>query len=394
MKKKLNNKNSSQILTLHCKNLAKSCHSEVQISEIPRFALNDTEICTVESPIVQSMKSKTGDSTVIASTNDSECAAIQKNSYRNDWIASSDLRPPRNDRGNKNSSPEGEARWGASRKGKSNCHSELVSESISKKMLKQVQHDKSKKAAFTLAEVLITLGIIGVVAAMTIPTLIANVKGAQNRVQFKKTLSTLNQAVRMNKAKYDWDFADMDRNCGNGILANIVKENPENRMSICAMMNGNLKGHTWDLYWPTTENIEGEKYVPITISALKDSVMKGLLEHSDTYPVTLADGSVFVFNWQPGGCSVHPGEKLTEMKSHDEYEDPQFSYCIGYIDVNGRNLPNKEVECSNGVETVLDPTTPCVVKNSDITDIFPVVFHDSTIEPASNASKYVLNTAK
>ncbi|MBQ8459580.1 hypothetical protein IJ541_05710 [bacterium] len=50
-------------------------------------------------------------------------------------------------------------RWGASRKGKSNCHSELtrklvelakrnflfllgVSESISKKMLKQVQHDK------------------------------------------------------------------------------------------------------------------------------------------------------------------------------------------------------------------------------------------------------------
>lgn len=32
----------------------------------------------------------------------------------------------------------------------------------------------SKSAAFTLAEVLITLGIIGVVAAMTIPNLIAN----------------------------------------------------------------------------------------------------------------------------------------------------------------------------------------------------------------------------
>ena len=30
------------------------------------------------------------------------------------------------------------------------------------------------KKGFTLAEVLITLGIIGVVAAMTIPTLIAN----------------------------------------------------------------------------------------------------------------------------------------------------------------------------------------------------------------------------
>lgn len=31
-----------------------------------------------------------------------------------------------------------------------------------------------KKLAFTLAEVLITLGIIGVVAAMTIPNLIAS----------------------------------------------------------------------------------------------------------------------------------------------------------------------------------------------------------------------------
>ena len=31
-----------------------------------------------------------------------------------------------------------------------------------------------KKNAFTLAEVLITLGIIGVVAAMTLPTLIQN----------------------------------------------------------------------------------------------------------------------------------------------------------------------------------------------------------------------------
>ena len=36
-----------------------------------------------------------------------------------------------------------------------------------------------KKNAFTLAEVLITLGIIGIVAAITIPTLINNVQDAQ-----------------------------------------------------------------------------------------------------------------------------------------------------------------------------------------------------------------------
>ena len=50
-------KNIFNLLTFHCKNQAKSCHSEVQISEIPRLLLFDTEICTVESPIAQSMKS-------------------------------------------------------------------------------------------------------------------------------------------------------------------------------------------------------------------------------------------------------------------------------------------------------------------------------------------------
>nr|MBP7211932.1 type II secretion system protein [bacterium] len=37
----------------------------------------------------------------------------------------------------------------------------------------------NKKSAFTLAEVLITLGIIGVVAAMTIPTLMNKTSEAQ-----------------------------------------------------------------------------------------------------------------------------------------------------------------------------------------------------------------------
>lgn len=37
----------------------------------------------------------------------------------------------------------------------------------------------TKMKAFTLAEVLITLGIIGVVAAMTMPTLMNSTNGAQ-----------------------------------------------------------------------------------------------------------------------------------------------------------------------------------------------------------------------
>ncbi len=58
-------------------------------------------------------------------------------------------------------------------------------------------NDFKKKVAFTLAEVLITLGIIGIVAAMTIPTLISNYKSVQLQSQLKKTYSSLSQAVNM-----------------------------------------------------------------------------------------------------------------------------------------------------------------------------------------------------
>jgi len=48
---------------------------------------------------------------------------------------------------------------------------------------------------FTLAEVLITLGVIGVVAAMTIPTLFANYQKKVYVTQLKKAYSVANQAL-------------------------------------------------------------------------------------------------------------------------------------------------------------------------------------------------------
>ena len=51
-----------------------------------------------------------------------------------------------------------------------------------------------KKPAFTLAEVLITLGIIGIVAAMTLPTVINRANEKQWQVAYKKAYSTIQQA--------------------------------------------------------------------------------------------------------------------------------------------------------------------------------------------------------
>ena len=53
------------------------------------------------------------------------------------------------------------------------------------------------KKGFTLAEVLITLGIIGIVAAMTIPTLISKYQKKQVVSQLKKEYTTLAQAVQL-----------------------------------------------------------------------------------------------------------------------------------------------------------------------------------------------------
>ena len=54
-----------------------------------------------------------------------------------------------------------------------------------------------KKRAFTLAEVLITLGIIGVVAAMTMPTLITNYQKRATVAKLKRAYSVIKQAYLM-----------------------------------------------------------------------------------------------------------------------------------------------------------------------------------------------------
>ena len=50
-----------------------------------------------------------------------------------------------------------------------------------------------KYIGFTLAEVLVTLGIIGVVAAMTMPSVVNNVEGKQLQSALKKGYSEISK---------------------------------------------------------------------------------------------------------------------------------------------------------------------------------------------------------
>ncbi|MBQ8459065.1 type II secretion system protein [bacterium] len=188
------------LLTFHCKNLTKSCHSESERSEDIVIPCKSCKVL-----LLRNFSS-------VEQIQDSECAAIQKNSYKNDWIASSDLCPPRNN-------------------GKLNKHKELFHYSQlthyplsptpspagrgEKKAASTLAEGPrrtgynatifgntprlSRSAGFTLAEVLITIGIIGVVAALTTPSLINNYHKRQYYTQFMKARSILENA----KLAYD-----------------------------------------------------------------------------------------------------------------------------------------------------------------------------------------------
>lgn len=57
-----------------------------------------------------------------------------------------------------------------------------------------------KKIGFTLAEVLLTLSIIGVVSTMTVPSLISSIDERELQAQAKKAYNTLQSAITMKYA--------------------------------------------------------------------------------------------------------------------------------------------------------------------------------------------------
>ena len=87
-------------------------------------------------------------------------------------------------------------------------------------------------------------------------------------------------------------------------------------------------------------------------------------------------------------------DRRSIVDSHLGKDSGALKGCIGWIDVNGAALPNKEVKCSTGT-TALKASEVCAVTKDPkyMTDVFPVVFHDQAVEPATNAAKAILNGA-
>lgn len=85
--------------------------------------------------------------------------------------------------------------------------------------------------AFTLAEVLITLGIIGIVAAMTLPTLVAKYKDRELAARAKKAVSVIQQAAQLAQNYYGTPG-------DNSSLFDITKESEEVTQNFSKYFNG------------------------------------------------------------------------------------------------------------------------------------------------------------
>ncbi len=259
----------------------------------------------------------------------------------------------------------------------------------------------TKRFGFTLAEVLITLGIIGVVAAMTIPTLISNTNGAQFKSAYKKALSSLNQAVLMNVAMEDTDFSTLKKDeatgtaeATDGSLGAMLKDRLQSATDITDTYFANAGKKAEDAA-AGTEALEDamtyhvEHVCTGTASDPQDedgdSLCDGIevgkpveIDKTVAAPTAsawrvyaLADGTVFGYLKGTNGaanCSA-PNEK-----------------CIGFIDVNGDTAPNTTIKCDSGEEV----DDACEVDNANVKDIYPVIFHGQTVEPANDAARTVL----
>ena len=138
------------------------------------------------------------------------------------------------------------------------------------------------KLGFTLAEILITLGVIGVVAAITIPNLIANNKAKKLRSQYLKSYSTVQQVFKLMEADdVSTDPNSYDRNEGNMFYKTFKNY---------------LVGAT-DCYLKTSSpcyNFHSEKYKNLNGTA---AVWK---YYFDDGQIALQDGTLLLFE-QPSG---------------------------------------------------------------------------------------------
>jgi len=243
------------------------------------------------------------------------------------------------------------------------------------------------KKFVTLAEVLITLTIIGVVAMMTLPALMTNVQEQQAKTGIKKGINTLTEAAQMSNAIAGFDY---------GSFANT--ETGEDAQSIFGMFRSRIQV---DMTKSTTAfNADGEEMIQNRTNAAKRVLTGGTTTDSTTYTVMFfKDGSALAF--KPTDTVAVAGGEGQPVQLPCNYTDVGRGF-IAYYDINGEKAPNLLSNCESDVNTHIGTQTPpatlnaasvdttaCENKNSRIIkDQFALFFNGSYVMPANAATKW------
>ncbi len=188
-----------------------------------------------------------------------------------------------------------------------------------------------KSLGFTLAEVLITLAIIGVVAAMTIPSVIVNTNQQEFKTGLKKAVSVLNQAITMNVALENITPSDLT----------VESKSTADEGSLMA-------------------------YLAKRLNIIKET--KALEFGGSNAAFYTADGMRFEFPKAGGGTMIDgdtpDGKTCTSAKP-----------CVVLVDVNGDKKPNPQTNGQNA--TYLVPPA----NGNRIMDVFPIMINESAAIP-------------
>ena len=186
----------------------------------------------------------------------------------------------------------------------------------------------SFRTGFTLAEVLITLGVIGVVAAITLPTVVANITEKMNNEREKNIVQKITKSMEQMRAL---GLLNQTYDSTEGFVDDLQKH-----LKIAKRCD---KDHIAEC-WPTQTVINGDGNEVEVKTAKKGKNIK-LSTNTNNVGLILADGASIILNYDPSKGSIDVGD---EVKTSDDGYTTSVTKNIAFImDVNGGKSPNSEV---------------------------------------------------
>ena len=198
----------------------------------------------------------------------------------------------------------------------------------------------NRKTAFTLAEVLVTLGIIGVVAAVALPALITNINDRANSERQANIAQKITQAMEQMRAHGELvQYSSTDE------FVNVLQK----YLKITKRCDADHLAECW-----TTSTITGTDGATYNVADF--TTRKKLLKNSETdgnnVGLILADGASMILTYDPTAQGIDIGDQVLASNKYlpvtsTKYKDfPYTTSVTGAIDfvmdVNGKKGPNAE----------------------------------------------------